>query len=67
VIAESLQPQWLFCNGKRLPADDADVWKGGWEWAIYTINEPEQASTLYKRGFRYLETDRILDALRGNF
>ena len=65
-IAETLNPQWLFCNRKRFPIADREVWEGDWDWVLYTINEMETAERLCKRGFRYLETDRILDILRGH-
>ncbi|MDX1344308.1 MAG: glycerophosphodiester phosphodiesterase family protein [Sedimenticolaceae bacterium] len=64
-IARTLSPQWLFCNRKRLPAANRDLWQGDWNWVLYTINEIETGEQLCKRGFRYLETDRILDILRG--
>jgi hypothetical protein len=49
-----------------LPVADREVWQGDWNWVLYTINEMETAESLCKRGFRYLETDRILDILRGH-
>jgi glycerophosphoryl diester phosphodiesterase len=64
-IAETLDPQWLFCNRKRLPIANRDVWQGDWNWVLYTINEMETGEKLGMRGFRYLETDRILDILHG--
>ena len=64
-LAETLNPQWLFCNRKRLPIANRDVWQGDWNWVLYTINEMGEGEKLCERGFRYLETDRILDILRG--
>ena len=64
-IAGILRPQWLFCNRKRLPGVNRDLWQGDWNWVLYTINEMETGEQLCKRGFRYLETDRILDILGG--
>ena len=64
-IAEALNPQWLFCNRKRLPVASHDIWHGNWNWVLYTINDMETAERLCQRGFCYLETYRILDILRG--
>lgn len=64
-IAERLDPQWLFCNQKRLPVANRSVWQGDWNWVLYTINDLETGERLCERGFRYLETDRIMDILRG--
>jgi len=66
-IAEVLNPQWLFCNQKRLPEKNRDVWHGDWTWAFYTINDSDSRNRLSERGFHYLETDRILDVLNGSF
>ena len=65
-IAEALNPRWLFCNRKRLPPANLDVWHGGWTWVLYTINDRETGEGLCRRGFRHLETDRILDLLRAD-
>ena len=66
-IAEALNPRWLFCNRKRLPPANRDVWHGDWTWTLYTVNDRENGEALCRRGFRHLETDRILDLLRGDF
>ena len=66
-IAEVMDPQWLFCNRKRLPEKNRDLWHGGWQRALYTINDTGACQELVNRGFTRLETDRILDILNGQF
>lgn len=65
-IAEVLNPRWLFCNSERLPTKNRDLWHGDWGWVLYTINDRDSGEALCKRGFRYLETDRILDMLHAS-
>ena len=62
-LAIDLDPEYLLCNQKRLPKDEAELWRGDWEWVIYTVNDWEHAASLAARGFNYLETDRITEML----
>ncbi len=52
---EALQPEFLFCNHKSLPATGA-LWRGPWRWAIYEIESLVQALALAERGADYIET-----------
>lgn len=57
-IATELQPQFMICWYKILPA--GKVWSGDWKWMVYTINEVGLAKQLLKRGdIDYVETDNI--------
>lgn len=62
-LALDLDPDYLFCNQKRLPSKEADFWRGDWEWVIYTVNDHQAAASLSARGFNYLETDRAAEML----
>ena len=57
--ATALQPEYLFCNRKRLPADLNCLWDGPWRWVIYTINSIEDALTYAALGADMVETNTI--------
>jgi glycerophosphoryl diester phosphodiesterase len=57
--AAELQPDYLFCNRKRLPPASEPLWPGPWQWAGYTINDANEALAFGERGFSLLETDCI--------
>jgi glycerophosphoryl diester phosphodiesterase len=57
--AIALQPEYLFCNRKRLPADLTQLWPGPWTWAIYTVNTAEDAGCFTALGAGMVETDVI--------
>jgi len=57
--AAALQPEYLFCNRKRLPADLTQLWPGPWTWAIYTVNTAEDAGRFAALGAGMVETDVI--------
>jgi glycerophosphoryl diester phosphodiesterase len=61
--AEQLQPEYLICSRKRLPAEPEPLWPGPWEWIVYTVNTAEEALALRKRGVSLLETDVIRELL----
>ena len=58
-IAKTLNPEFLFCWTDILPADNASVWQGDWQWALYNLDDLESAQAMVDRGFRYLETNEI--------
>lgn len=58
-IAGALEPDYLFCNRKRLPPPPVPLWKGPWQWVVYTVNERAEIQPLLARGFRLVETNRI--------
>lgn len=57
--AESLKPDFLFCEGGILPVNDEAVWKGAWQWAIYNLDDVRSAIAMANRGFEFLETNQI--------
>ena len=58
-LLEKLKPDFLFCDKDYLPADDADLWQGSWQWAIYNLDTVESAIAMANRGFPFLETNEI--------
>lgn len=57
--ALELSPEYLFTNYKRLPKGGGALWKGPWKWAVYTINEADEAAALARRGVDLVETNVI--------
>jgi glycerophosphoryl diester phosphodiesterase len=62
--AEQLQPEYLICSRRRLPAPSEPLWPGSWKWIAYTVNAVEDALALRARGIDMLETDVIRKLLR---
>jgi hypothetical protein len=54
--ADALQPEFLFANLERLPRDEAPLWRGNWDWAIYEVRDLRTAQTLRRQGARFIET-----------
>jgi glycerophosphoryl diester phosphodiesterase len=61
-LAESLAPQFLFCNQERIPPA-AELWPGPWDWAIYEIADGAQLRHWRGRGCRLFETMRVADLI----
>ena len=61
--ATALAPNYLFCNYKKIPADDV-LWIGPWQWALYEVTNPEVALLLAARGASLIETMAIGEMLR---
>jgi len=60
--ARELAPDYLFAETILLPAY-REIWHGPWEWAVYVVNDLEEALTLSARGIHLVETDAIGDLL----
>jgi glycerophosphoryl diester phosphodiesterase len=61
--ATDLQPDYLFCNQKRLPPASEPLWQGPWKWVVYTINRASEVPPLLERGIQLVETDNISELL----
>jgi glycerophosphoryl diester phosphodiesterase len=57
---EALQPEFLFCNHRKLPAD-GPLWRGPWRWATYEVRSMELALRLAGQGVDYIETMAVRD------
>lgn len=60
---KTLKPEFVFSSVDLIPEDDAAVWKGSWQWALYNLDDVDSAVHMANRGFRYLETNQIGDLM----
>ena len=58
-IADSLKPEYLFCNIKKLPENKNALWQGNWNWVLYSIDDFETLEKYRGLGFRFLETNKF--------
>ena len=54
--ARALQPDYLFCDRLRLPAEPTALPDGPWAWAAYEVENGEQGQALLRQGVHWLET-----------
>jgi glycerophosphoryl diester phosphodiesterase len=54
--AETLAPEFLFCNLERVPESAARLWQGPWDWAIYEVRDLDTARHCAALGARFVET-----------
>jgi glycerophosphoryl diester phosphodiesterase len=59
---EELQPQYVFCNLQRIPAQ-GKLWPGAWKWVVYEVVSPRLALELAERGADLIETMAIGEML----
>lgn len=62
--AESFVPQYLVCDHRLVPAREARLWRGPWQWIIYDVASRETALDFATRGAALLETTAIRSMLR---
>ncbi len=55
LIADTLQPDYLFTNWTRLPVEEP-LWDGAWQWAVYEVTDPAVAERLVARGINFIES-----------
>ena len=63
-LAAEMQPEFLFIKDARVPDDDDLVWQGRWDWAVYPVDQIDQAIAWRERGWSFVETnvlDQIID------
>ena len=61
--AAKLEPEYLICSRRRLPAEPEPLWSGPWKWIVYTVDTVEDALALRGRGVGMLESDTIRSLL----
>ncbi|WP_290647942.1 glycerophosphodiester phosphodiesterase family protein [Aquisalimonas sp.] len=54
--AETLAPEFLFCNHHRLPPEPSALPRGSWQWAAYEVDTPTLGRRLARRGIDWLES-----------
>ena len=57
--AKDMQPEYLFCNVKKINQPD-QLWNGSWKWALYDISNPDFAYELLEQGVDLIETGDIV-------
>ncbi len=62
-VAESLSPDYLFCNHEKIPLAPGALWKGTWKWALYEITDPALAEKWFGLGADMAETMQIAEML----
>lgn len=58
-MALYLQPDYLFSSIRRFPEKLDNLWRGPWEWVIYTVDNYNTALEYAKAGITLIETDAI--------
>ena len=58
-IAKDLQPDYIFCNIKKIN-NPTELWKGSWRWVLYDITNPAFAYELLEQGVDLIETGDIV-------
>lgn len=58
-IADEMQPEYLFCNVKKINKP-ASLWEGPWKWVLYDITNPTFAYELLEQGVDLVETGDIV-------
>ncbi|TBR20899.1 MAG: hypothetical protein EPO63_09240 [Candidatus Nitrosotenuis sp.] len=61
--AESLSPDYLFCNHEKISLLPGALWKGNWKWALYEITDPALAEKWFGLGADMIETMQIAEML----
>jgi len=56
---ETLQPEFLFCDHRKLEPAPAPLWQGSWQWVIYEVTTREQALALAARGAGFVESMEV--------
>jgi len=56
--ARQLGPQFLICNERKIPPGETP-WRGGWQWMLYDISDPNTALQWSARGVALIETRDI--------
>ena len=58
-VVRALKPEFMFCDKTILPANDEQIWRGSWQWAVYNLDDVSSAIEMANRGIPFLETNQI--------
>ena len=61
--AQSLAPEFLFCDLEQVPALAAKLWDGPWQWAVYEVRNLEAAQRCQALGASFVETMLVTELL----
>ncbi len=56
--AMALGPRYLFVDTDYCPQNQAQLWSGVWEWAVYTVNTAKDVEFYAGLGIELIETNR---------
>lgn len=54
--AQTLRPDVLFCDYKKIPEVNESLWQGPWRWALYDIVDPGIAAHWIEHGVMFIES-----------
>ena len=63
-LANELGPEFMICKVARFPDEDEQIWRGCWQWMIYSIDDPDEALRQPARGIDVVETNAIGEMLK---
>lgn len=61
--ARELSPEFVFTSKNILPDGACAVWSGPWRWAVYVVDDADEANAYPDRGVSYVETDCIAEMM----
>ncbi len=64
ILAQELEPDFLFVDEEFCPDEKSDIWQGEWQWVAYTINDKEQVAHFAGLAIEIIETDRYSDLIK---
>jgi len=64
--AEQLQPDYLFCNIKKVNKP-SELWSGPWRWVLYDIKNPIFAYELLEQGVDLIETGDVMKLSKSEY
>ncbi|MCI0506873.1 MAG: glycerophosphodiester phosphodiesterase [Gammaproteobacteria bacterium] len=59
MLAEHLEPEYMFVDHECIPDDLARLPEANWRWALYEIDDPVTAGKWIARGASFIETNDI--------
>lgn len=57
--AEQLRPEYIFCPLEEVANAGPMLWRGEWKWAVYGVENMDDAEHVTARGADYIETKTI--------
>ena len=58
--AIEIQPDYLFCNVKKINNNFSNLWHGPWKWTLYDLKNPARVYELLREGISLIETGDIV-------
>jgi glycerophosphoryl diester phosphodiesterase len=58
-LADEYVPDFLIVDQEILPSGHNAIWRGTWQWVVYSVDDAATALRLARRGIEYIETNAI--------